>query len=244
MGEPTVDRSEEIRARALARARTERGIRPHVPAEQLVDYARTLGEQNAAIRAANREQDAARELRWANNLRRIAAARSLRWIADGFAEYVDAEATDPQVIAWLDDTLAGGRSWLVLLGPVGTGKTWQAVGAYRTLVEYLGGTAVAVRAPDALARSMPSDPDRISVRALEEADLLLLDDVPASLSEWEHKVLFRIVDARAANGRRSIVTTNLLREEVRPKLGDRIASRLSANTRAILLAGADRRLTH
>jgi chromosomal replication initiation ATPase DnaA len=244
MSEPATDRSEEIRARALARARTERGTRPRVPVEDFVDYARALGESNAATRAANREQDAARETRWANNLRRIAAARSLRWITDGFAEYVDAQATDPQVTAWLDATLAGGRSWLVLLGPVGTGKTWQAVGAYRALVEYLGGTAVAVRAPDALARSMPSDPDRINVRTLEDADLLLLDDVPASLSEWEHKVLFRIIDARAANGRRTIVTTNLLREEVRPKLGDRIASRLSANTRAILLSGADRRLTH
>jgi DNA replication protein DnaC len=233
-----LDRSEEIRRAALERARVERGHRPTIAPGTITEYGLRLGADNAARRAENREREAEREARMAGNARRIDSVRALSWIDE---QYADATLSEPAVTAWADDALNGDASWLVLIGPVGVGKTWQAVGAYRALVEYLGGSAVAVRVPDLLARSLPSAPDPVNVGQLERADLLLLDDLPVKLTEWEHKVLFRIVDARAANRRRTIVTTNLRRDQVRSALGDRLASRLSQYARVVVLAGPDRR---
>lgn len=246
--DPTADRpaltSEQLRERAIVRARAERGLPPRVPADQLAEYALTLGRRNREQRTANRERIDAHTGRQVDNDRRIARVRSLAYIAAEFGAYAEAEVEEQAVSAWLLGTLRGETdSWLVLLGPTGVGKTWQAVAAYRRLVDDLGCEGVAVRVPELLARSLPSDPDRVSIRHLEEVPLLLLDDMPGNLSEWDHRTLYRIVDARVANQRRTLITMNLRREEVRGALGDRLASRLSANTRLVAMTGPDRRIT-
>lgn len=246
--DPTADQanptSDEIRERAILRARAERGLPPRVPVEQLADYARELGRRNSEHRTANRQRLDAHSSRQADNDQRIARARSLACITAEFGSYAQAQVDEHAVAAWLLGTLRGETdSWLVLLGPTGVGKTWQAVAAYRRLVDGLGCEGVAVRVPELLARSLPSDPDRVNVAHLEEVPLLLLDDMPGNLSEWDHRTLYRIVDARVANSRRTLITMNLRRDEVRGALGDRLASRLSANTRLIAMTGPDRRIT-
>lgn len=246
--DPAADRttltSDQVRERALTRARAERGLPPRVPADELAEYALDLGRRNSEHRTANRDRLGAHNARQVDNGRRIARARSLACIAAEFGDYANAEVEEHAVAAWLLGTLRGETdSWLVLLGPTGVGKTWQAVAAYRRLVDGLGCEGVAIRVPELLGRSLPSDPDRVDIRHLEEVPLLLLDDMPGNLSEWDHRTLYRIIDARVANRRRTLITMNLRRDEVRGALGDRLASRLSANTRLVAMTGPDRRIT-
>jgi DNA replication protein DnaC len=56
-------------------------------------------------------------------------------------------------------------------------------------------------------------------------------------------VLFQLINARDAGNRLTIITSNLLREDVRERLGERMASRLSHRMRLIVLEGPDRRLS-
>lgn len=232
------DRSEQIRQRARETAN------PRLIKRELVAYGAELGALNSAQRAANRARMEATHARQDADRRRIARLEALRWITADFPSYAAAEVEDPEVAGWLADSAAGGTDWLVLLGPTGVGKTWQAVAAYRVLADDLGCDGYAVRALSLLARAMPSEPDRLPWHLLEDADLLLLDDVPGGLSEWDRRTLLRIIDARQGTGRRTIVTTNLRRGQVRDQLGDQLASRLSQGTRVVSMAGPDRRRGH
>jgi DNA replication protein DnaC len=90
-------------------------------------------------------------------------------------------------------------------------------------------------------RATSADGDSVPWALLEDIDLLLLDDVPGALTEHDRRVLLRLIDTRQARRRRTILTTNLAAEQVRPMLGEQLASRLSTGTRVVLMDGPDRR---
>jgi DNA replication protein DnaC len=235
---PDPERSEAIRRRALAVARAHR----HRSPDELTAHMAELGRRNAAERAANRDRISSHDARMDANRLRINRTHALAHITTGFAEYRDAQPDFPPVAAWVADTTAERtRDWLVLLGPTGVGKTWQAIGAYTAVIRDLGCDGYAVRAPALLNRAMPGETDRINWTLVETCDLLLLDDVPGGLSEWDRRTLFRAIDTRQGAGRRTIVTTNLRPEHVREQLGDQLASRLSHHARVVAMTGPDRR---
>jgi DNA replication protein DnaC len=238
-------------AAALARARSERGARPGPGRPPSGTEIEAHGDWLLARRQAKREEGLlpladpdGLERRLAEQQGRRNAAHALVPIIERFEDYLLAQLGDvEEVTEWAADAAAGTDRWLVLLGPVGVGKTWQAVAAYRAVTHDRGQEGLAITVAELLMRSLPSAPDRINLRAYERADVLLLDDLTAELSDWDRRVLFQLIDARSASNRLTIITSNVPREEIRPALGERLASRLSQRVRLVLLTGPDHRLS-
>jgi DNA replication protein DnaC len=259
-GDPTIHRPDkygegEVDARhaaALARAHAER--RTDTPGKALTGAELTAhGEDLLARRQAARDagtlgpavDPADLDRRLEAHQRRRAYLAALSSLADRFEDYVGAQLGDHDaVIEWAVDVAAMRSSdWLVLLGPVGVGKTWQAAAAFRAVCHDRGLEGLAISVPDLLAGTLPSAPERLSLRTYEKIPVLLLDDLVGGLSEWKTDVLFQLINARDAGNRLTIITSNLLREDVRERLGERMASRLSHRMRLVVLEGPDRRLS-
>ncbi len=173
------------------------------------------------------------------------------------ARYATALATAPPVRAWLAEvirqaadgqrlalTVAHGPS-LLLLGPTGTGKTWEAFGAVRGLAA-LGVRANwrAVGAADLCAMLRPRhgiDSEAV-FREHAGAQLLIVDDLGAmKSSEWTEEVYFRLVNYRYERLLPTLFTSNLLPASLAAVLGDRVSSRLTEMTGRASLMGSDRR---
>jgi DNA replication protein DnaC len=179
-----------------------------------------------------------------------------RWTTATPRRYQRAIADDPAVVAWaahatadLDD--AGD---LLLTGPVGTGKTYQAYGALRLIAE--SGPRryelITTTAPDLYGRLRPGGSDRGTedeLRRLCRVPLLLIDDLGAAkYSEWVEEVTFRLFNERYNEGRPTVFTTNLpprnpTGADLADRLGDRVVSRLTETTTIVPIIGSDRRRT-
>ena len=160
--------------------------------------------------------------------------------------YRDARADHPDVLTWATDfhkDPAACRS-LLISGPVGTGKTFQAYGAIRAALAC--GRVVkweAVPFADFTAALRPSgrDPEG-SLARYRDAALLLVDDLGAAKSsEWVEETTYRLINARYEAMQPTIFTTNIPLKQLRDGLGDRIASRLVETCKVIALIGNDRR---
>lgn len=171
----------------------------------------------------------------------------------------DAAATEPGVTAWCDDLTrayaagdAPAMPSLLIAGPTGVGKTFQAYGAIRRMMT--GGIVIgwlASTAPDLYARLRPR-PDADSeteFRRWADVPLLLLDDLGAAKdSEWTEEVLYRIVNHRSEYELPAIYTTNLVirakapgQPSLQSAVSERVFSRL-AECKLVALKGRDRRM--
>lgn len=141
---------------------------------------------------------------------------------------------------------------LVLLGPVGTGKTWAAVAAarqwctlrWRTL-QHTPGPPSLVFAPvvELLDDMRPGGQDQLGRWALA-CPLLILDDMGAErATEWAGERLYGIVNRRWLDELPTIVTTNVPAEQLSDQLGDRVLSRLAGDALVLRMTGKDRRRT-
>ncbi len=176
------------------------------------------------------------------------AYRSRRWHAVAPAKFrhahvdeLDSEIVD-LVRGWI--STPDPRPNLLLVGPVGTGKTHAACAAVRGDVE-AGATAVIASVVDVLdalrAEMQPGAPsgylDRLAV-----ADLLLLDDLGAERpSEWAGERLNALIDRRWRDDRPVVATTNLEPKPLAAVLGERTYSRLIGGATALRISGVDRR---
>lgn len=173
------------------------------------------------------------------------------------AHYRDAVVTVPAVQAWVRELVAHARDGarvsaaitrgrsLLLVGPTGTGKTWEAYGAVRALA--VSGAWVSWRflsAADLYARMRP----RPGVDAESEfeaharAGLLVLDDLGAAKSsEWTEEINYRLINHRYENELPTLITSNVPPKQLAEKLGDRVASRLVEMAERVVLSGPDRR---
>ncbi|MER6167112.1 ATP-binding protein [Streptomyces violaceorubidus] len=174
------------------------------------------------------------------------------------ARYRHALADHPQITTWADQIaragrpgptgpgIAGGPS-LLIAGPTGTGKTYQAYGAVRALLTR--GVRLrweATTSADLHARLRPRaghDGER-ELQTLSRSPLLLLDDLGAAkTSEWTEELTYRLINHRYEHMLPTLITTNLPTAELRIALGDRVASRLAEMTERVILTGPDRRRT-
>lgn len=165
--------------------------------------------------------------------------------------HVPCDDVDEWVRAYRQD--AANAPSLLLLGPTGTGKTWQAYAALRQTVTWprptrgVGYRCDAWKASthaDLLAAMRPnSRNDSEAVLAeLRKLPLLLVDDLGvAKNSEWVEDITYRLINGRYEQMMPSIFTSNLAVDQLRDALGDRIASRLAETCTRVVLAGADRR---
>lgn len=195
-------------------------------------------------------------------------AQSLALSAERFAavvpaQYADARVTVPEVARWVAELVAGAQERanpnlgptlvkgstgpsLLLLGPTGTGKTFEAWGAIRALTES-GVRATRwehTTAADLYARMRP----RHGVDAEEvfevhaHAPVLVLDDIGAAkASEWTEEVNYRLINHRYQHRLPTLITSNIPAAQLREDLGLRVASRLREMAYRVVLAGADRR---
>jgi len=163
--------------------------------------------------------------------------------------FVGAKADHPGVTEWVDSYRSDpldARS-LLIAGPTGVGKTWQAYGALRAAV--CTATAPKWEATTfadftAALRPGAKDPEA-ALQTFRTTHVLLVDDLGAAKnSEWVEEITYRLLNGRYEDVRPSIFTTNLPLPDLREKLGDRLASRLVEMCAVVPMEGTDRRRTN
>ncbi|WP_424212687.1 ATP-binding protein [Streptomyces sp. BI20] len=177
-----------------------------------------------------------------------------RWRAATPPQYAEATATAPAVRDWVRAMLEGPSTpqSLVLTGPVGRGKTWEAYGALRALAEapVPNFGLLAVRAADMYASLRPTATPgsaEIAMGRLCRVPYLLIDDLGAGKwSEAVHEASERIFFYRYDHRLPTVITSNLPPrsddgEDLVSWVGDRVASRLAQTARIVAMLGPDRR---
>ncbi|MFJ6574149.1 ATP-binding protein [Streptomyces sp. NPDC091292] len=172
--------------------------------------------------------------------------------------YRAAVADHPQVLAWARNVTEaavapspGARRQvttgpsLLMAGVVGAGKTHQAYGAVRRLVQ--SGVGVRWRATTAAdlyaeLRPRPGADSERELAAVSRCPLLIIDDLGAAKSsEWVEEVTYRLINRRYNHMLPTLITTNLRISDLRAHLGDRVSSRLAQMTTRVEFEPVDRR---
>lgn len=189
------------------------------------------------------------------------AGRNRRTLQALPRRFRDATADNPDVARWADTYAAAVGDdlrqrlntrphcpGLFIYGPVGIGKTWQAVGLINTLAERdfpVNGFEV-VRAVDFIEGqvSAPFDEKRRLFAEAVDARVLVLDDLCAG---GEHRKsaasdLFRLLDARFADERPTIITSNVSGQQLAAEIGERLVDRLRESTIGVRMQGQSRRV--
>lgn len=160
----------------------------------------------------------------------------------------------PEVVAALDDWASDpdGRN-LLLLGPVGVGKTHAAVAAARGPHFERGTDVRFLPVVELLDLLRPGGPEN-ALYDLADTDLLVLDDLGSERpTEWTAERLYALINRRWLEVRPTVCTTNLpaTRRDapegyqgatLDEAVGERVFSRLVGNGAVVLrLTGHDRR---
>lgn len=142
------------------------------------------------------------------------------------------------LVAW--GTEPAGRN-LLLLGPVGVGKSHAAVAAAR--LQFDRGVEVRfLPVVELLDMLRPGGPEG-ALYELADLELLVLDDLGSERpTEWTAERLYALVNRRWLEERPTIATSNLAPDALEEAVGPRVYSRLVGNgSVGIALSGPDRR---
>lgn len=134
-----------------------------------------------------------------------------------------------------------GRNLLVL-GPVGVGKTHAAVAAARTQHFDRGQDVRFLPVVELLDLLRPGGPEN-ALYDLADTDLLVMDDLGSErATDWTAERMYALINRRWLEVRPTICTSNLDPEQLQAAVGDRVFSRLVGNGAVVLrLTGRDRR---
>ncbi len=172
--------------------------------------------------------------------RRVTTARLSRIAAD----YASATTENPDVLSWVQRVHGiQGSEWLLITGPVGTGKTHAAIAALRLLID-VPKTVVwnLATCSQMLEDFRPGGQDDADARYLR-SDLLIIDDIAMvkANTEWAIEQIFRVIDDRRRNGRITVITSNEPPMRLKNLLNEQIVSRIVQRCTVIALTGEDRR---
>jgi DNA replication protein DnaC len=126
--------------------------------------------------------------------------------------------------------IVGSENHIVLRGNTGCGKTHLAVAMIQGQNAF---KARFITVPDLLLKirssfSGGSESEDEIISRYSEIPVLVLDDLGAEkISEFAITTLYIILDRRIRECRKTIITTNLSKEEIEATFGARIASRLA-----------------
>ncbi|MBQ6676044.1 MAG: ATP-binding protein [Ruminococcus sp.] len=134
---------------------------------------------------------------------------------------------------------------LLLQGSTGTGKTFFSACIAGELIEQ--GIAVCFgsafdffrKAEDERFKGTQGD----TVSTMIEADVLIIDDLGAEFkTKYTESTLYNVLDTRMNLSRPTIISTNLMRDDLRLAYGERVFSRLAGVFTPVYFPGADMRL--
>jgi len=139
---------------------------------------------------------------------------------------------------------------LLFSGPTGVGKTFLSACIARAVAEkgfsVVYDTAVSLfHAFEADKFQKGEDPEaaHAAVRRILTCDLLIIDDLGTEMTTaFTISALYEIVNTRLITGKKTIISTNLGREEIKARYGPQIASRLLGEYEFLAFAGEDIRL--
>jgi DNA replication protein DnaC len=148
-----------------------------------------------------------------------------------------------QYVANIGANLDAGRG-LWLAGSVGTGKTALAMIVSKAAID--AGRSVAIYSCPRLLSLIRESIDGGGVLhfldQLAAVDLLHIDDLGAEhRTEWVLEQLYTIINTRYEDERSTLVTSNLMPEDLQEQLGNRIVSRLEGMCELLPVWGSDQR---
>jgi DNA replication protein DnaC len=147
---------------------------------------------------------AMRALQAANRNKAYNRQRPTRYADTSYATLTEHQTHGGKIERWWDN----GPRAVVLAGPARTGKTTAAY-AITNDVHQRGVWTVVRTTADLSAALKPDSGEPLAYQHAVECDLLLIDDLGRErVTDWWLEQLQRIIDARCANGRRLITTTN------------------------------------
>ncbi len=144
---------------------------------------------------------------------------------------------------WVTDYRKGERGSLVILGPVGTGKTWLAAAIAQDLMINPRPVPVTMTTvSDLLAALRPTQGLDVDIQQFILTPILILDDLgQENQTDWTKEQMYRLSHARYHEGRPTIVTSNLTGEEIKTTYESRTVQRLFGGARLIEITGESRR---
>jgi DNA replication protein DnaC len=175
--------------------------------------------------------------------RTVEMMRERRWSARVPQRFVRARLSDlDEPIAseiWSWATAPGGRN-LVVLGPIGTGKSHAAVAALRPAHDV--GLVVSFWPIVELFAALRPGDEQIMPGEICEADRIVIDDLGTErLTDWSAEMLYLIVNRRWLDEAPTIFTSNLAPADLAEAVGARMFSRIADGAVTIWLSGSDRR---
>lgn len=151
---------------------------------------------------------------------------------------VDATIVD-RLEAWAENPTGN----LVIVGPVGTGKTFAAWATLRRVFGH-DTDVYGVGAVDMFDMLRPGGDDDLSNR-LRDVGVLFIDDLGAHReSEWVDERLYALINHRWEQQRPVVLTANVPDVGgLKDLIGERAYSRLTGGATVVAMYGADRRTT-
>lgn len=129
---------------------------------------------------------------------------------------------------------------LILMGNMGTGKTHLAVGLIRYATRSLGVAARYVTAPALFSRVRASysnnhETEADILREYATAPLLVLDEIGVGKgSDNELNLIYAVLGERYDECRPTVIITNLVSEDLKAWLGERVVDRLRDTSPVVL----------
>lgn len=144
----------------------------------------------------------------------------------------------------IDELPAGGN--LLLVGGTGLGKTHLSTAVAKTLLDrgydvlYTGAIGLVAAFENARFGSSVGLSDTEDLHRFYDCDLLIIDDLGTEVvNQFTVSSLYNVINTRLNLRRPTIISTNLLQDELRHRYWDRITSRLFGEFRILLFLGTD-----